>query len=440
MSVCAAPPFSRGGCTSARVSSPVDRRRLIALLAGASAILTSARAVSAASESHEEPTDWPAAIAELTQAVGEHPGHAAARQQLAVAYNNYGVSLGDRGQWALAIQQLQQAMALDSANQQFRENLTKVFFNQAQDAYQRHQVLEAVSALDQAITLTPNFPQGYALRGEIEYNRQKLKEAKAAWQRALALDPTQTALAERLRQVTQELPVESKFERLSQASFDLRYEEVIEHPVGFDVQETLLEARRLVGTDFACWPRHKLVVLIYSAESFHALRQETPDWVGGQFDGKIRVPMPSSQLNQATVKQILFHEYTHALVYDLTKGQCPTWMNEGLAEYEGRTQQAGSVARLARAYDTQRWIPWTELSAHISTSLPAEEVALAYEESYSIVAYLVKRYGFWRIRRILKAIAEGRSWDAALGEETRLTLDRLEANWRDWLPEWFAGG
>lgn len=385
--------------------------------------------------SEQESTHWSEVIARLRQELNQRPGHAQTRQQLAIAYNNYGVRLSEQGEWTLAVTQLKEAIRLDAANEQFRNNLRQVYLQQAQEVYARHQLNEAIRVLDQLLALDPTLAQAYALRGQIEYDRQKLKEAKAAWERALELDASQTHLRKRLAQLNQELPIESSFERLSQAYFDVRYEEALERPVGFDVRDALLEARRSIGSNLAYWPTHKFVVLVYTADQFQALRREMPDWVGAYFDGKIRMPLPSNQLDQAAVKQILFHEYTHALIHDLTKGTCPIWLNEGLAEYEGRTQRPGSLERLTAAHRANALIPWPELSEHISTTRPAEEVVLAYEQSYSLVAYLVGRYGFWRIRRILKAITEGKSWEEVLPQELRLKLSRVEANWREWLPK-----
>ncbi|OGX29055.1 MAG: hypothetical protein A3B78_03400 [Omnitrophica WOR_2 bacterium RIFCSPHIGHO2_02_FULL_67_20] len=135
------------------------------------------------------------------------------------------------------------------------------------------------------------------------------------------------------------------------------------------------------------------------------------------------------------VRQILFHEYAHALIHDLSGGQCPLWLNEGLAEYEGRTQLQGSLERLKKARDAEQLIPWPELSARFSPSLSGEEVALAYEQAYSIVAYLTSRYGFWRVRRLLKAVGGGQGWEAAFADEFRMKLPRLERQWLEWLPE-----
>ena len=386
----------------------------------------------------EDTTDWPTVISQLQRTAYERPGAASVREQLALAYNNYGVSLGNQRQWELAVQQLQDAIRLDGDNQQFQSNLGSIYLNQAYEAYHQHQLIQALRAVDEALKLKPDAAQGFALLGEIQYDRQQLKEAKASWERALELDPSLPQIPQRLAQLRQELPIESKFERLSQAYFDLRYEEGLERPAGFDIRDALLNARRRVGSDFAYWPKYKIVVLIYSAEQFRALREETPDWVAGQFDGKIRVPLPSAQLNTAMVTQILFHEYTHALIHDLAKGRCPAWLNEGLAEYEGRSQLRGTLPRLSAALGDNNLMPWVEISDHISTSLPADEVGLAYEQSYSLVAYLVERFAFWRIRRLLTAIGDNTPWQGALVAEVHTKLPRLEGQWRAWLPEFLA--
>lgn len=385
----------------------------------------------------EEPQDWPAIITALRREYHSNPGRAKTREQLALAYNNYGVSLNEQGLWELAARQLQDALQLDQDNAQFRKNLANVYMNQAQEAYDGHAVNEALATVERALQFDPNIAFAYTLIGEIEYGRQHLKEAKAAWEKALELDPNQPNVPERLSRVTEELPVESKFERVSQAYFDIRYQQELERPMGFDIRDALLEARREVGSDFAYWPKHKIIVLMYSAEEFRRLRQETPEWAAGQFDGKIRVPVPATKMDQALVRQILFHEYTHALIDDLAHARCPVWLNEGMAEYEGRTQMPGTIDRLKRVHAEGRLIPWAELAAHFSPSLPAEEVGLAYEQSYSVVAYIAFRHGFWHFRRLLKALGEGKSWEDAFAEEFNAKPTRIEQQWRQWLPELF---
>jgi tetratricopeptide (TPR) repeat protein len=408
-----------------------------ALLAGiaVAGLLTVGAGTSVLAEEILEPTDWPAAITRLRQQHHDRPGHAPTREQLAIAYNNYGVRLGEDGQWTPAIEQFREALRLEPSHALIRENFSHLYLTRAQAAYGEHRLRDALTMLDDALALNAELAAAYTLLGQIEYDRQRLKEAKAAWERAVALDPSQQEVAERLARLTEELAVESDFERLSQAYFDLRYEEHLERSAGFDLRDALLLARQEVGADFAYWPRYQLIVLIYSPESFRALREETPEWVGGQFDGKIRVPLPGGPFNLEQVRNILFHEYTHALVHDLAKGRSPHWLNEGLAEYEGRRQWSPPLRLLTAASEEGRLIPWSELSGRISAAGSAEEAVLAYEQSYSIVAYLVDRYGFWRIRRLLSALADGRPGEEALERECRATLPQLAHRWEEWLPK-----
>ena len=59
---------------------------------------------------------------------------------------------------------------------------------------------------------------------------------------------------------------------------------------------------------------------------------------------------------------------------------------------------------------------------------------MGYQESSSVIHYLVERYGFWRIRRILTALADGGTLSDVLDQEFHLKPGRLEAAWREWLP------
>lgn len=345
--------------------------------------------------------DWRGIIAQWRERVDRVPSDRQAREQLAIAYNNYAVTLADAGELDEAVEQLEEALRVEPANAQLQSNLAII----------------------------------YVKIGELEYNRQRLKEAKAAWEKALALRPDLPEVRAKLDQLNQELPVESNFEKLSQVYFDLRYTGQLERASGFDIQYLLLKARREVGSDFAYWPTHKIVVLLYTAEEFRRLRQQAPEWSAGQYDGKIRVPLPGQQLDTPTVTRILYHEYTHAVVYDLTNGLLPTWLNEGLAEYEAWKQDEPPWTFLRQALAQGRLLSWEALSASFSASATTTQAGLAYEQAHNIVRYLVERYRFWRIKRLLKAVKEGAPFEQALQQEFRLKPARLEEEWRTWLQE-----
>lgn len=382
-----------------------------------------------------EPTDWPSLISRLQQQLERLPGHAATRKQLATAHNNYGVSLANQQQLELAAGELEEAIRLDPSDPQFRRNLAAIILQKAQGVYEARKMKDAKELLEQVVTLNPDDASAYILLGEIEYNSQRLKEARAAWERALALNPELPELRTKLDQLNQELPVESQFEKLTQIYFDIRYAEEIPRAQSVDIRDQLLTARRDVGSDFQHWPKHRLVVLVYSAAQFRAVRQQMPDWVAGQYDGKIRVPLPGDGLDSEAVKRILTHEYTHAVVHDLTQHHCPVWLNEGLAEYQAWKRQIPPWPMLRQALANHTVIPWADLSQMFSTSSLGPDVALAYEQSHSIVHYLAERYGFWRFRRLLKVLASQAPWEQALADEFHTKVGRLEMNWKQWLSD-----
>lgn len=246
------------------------------------------------------------------------------------------------------------------------------------------------------------------------------------------MSPNFPGLESRLQKLQGELSVEKQFDRVGNAHFDLRFQDQIDRSTAFDLRGELDQARREVGRDFSYWPRRRTVVLIYSEEGFSKVRRG-PDWAAGLYDGKTRVPFPSNPAAQATVTSTLYHEYTHALIHDITHNKCPVWLNEGIAEYQEARTREPFLSHLQGAVEKKQLIPLASLDAAFK-SRDANVTGLAYQQSYSLVTYLVKKYRFYRLRRVLEAIGEDKSVEEAFHEEFRLTMSQLEQRWTPWLP------
>ena len=395
-----------------------------------------------ASPAKSRAEDWPEIIKSLKEAMWREPARENLKEQLALAYNNYAVEFSNQGKWDEAVAQMKEALKLEPERREFKRNLASIYVQQAADMRQpsrtrsgRTQDSTVRALLNEAINLDPQIAEAYLILGHLEYDGQRLKEAKRAWEKAKKINPNLPGLAEALGRIKDELPVEGDFDRVSHSYFDVRYENQLQSNVGADIQEMLLEARRNVGADFRYWPNYKLVALVYDGRTFRRMRQETPEWVGGQFDGKIRLPLPDGEFDQKQVKQIVFHEYTHALIYDLAKNRCPIWLNEGMAEYQGSRAGKRHSELLAQALQQDILIPWESLNSQFSTSLSPTQVGLAYQQSESIVEYLVQRYGFWRLRKILTAVSESQAVEEAITEEFHVSQARLQKDWRAWLSD-----
>jgi len=388
----------------------------------------------------EDPTpkegeDWASIVAQLSADVSRRPADGALRRQLAIAHNNHAVVLADQGHVEVARQHLENALRLEPSNPQFRVNLAAIHVRSAQAAYDARRLREARTALKRALDLDATMTGAYVLLGRVEYETQHLREAQAAWEQALRLDSALEDVREQLARVRQELPVESQLERVARASFDVRYPDDLSRVTGFDISNILVEARRGVGADFSYWTQRTIVVLVYREEQFRQVRQERPEWLAGEYDGKIRVPWPGTQYDEVAVRRILVHEFTHALLHELANNRLPTWFNEGLAEYQAWKGQTPPWTALRAARHAGRLAAWDELTRDFSLAVPVERLTLLYEQSHSIVCYLVERYGFWRLRRLVAAVGDETPLADAMSREFHLPVGQLEANWRHWLDQ-----
>ena len=391
--------------------------------------------------------NWPAMIQTLKQQVRSNPGDENLRNQLAIAHNNYAMALGNQKKWEEATRPMEEALRLDRHNVHFKENLSLVHLNHAFQLYQEpnrtysyksYRHLKAKGLVEKALRLNSKLAPAYVLLGDIEYDNQQLPKAELAWQKAQRLDPGMNGLASRLDRVGRESKVESDMNRVAGLHFTLRYDDSVERSTGFDMRRVLQKARLDVGRDFQYRPKHKIVVLLYSKETFRKVREGAPEWLAGMFDGKIRVPMPESERDLGSVKGTVVHEYTHAVVHELSRGRVPHWFNEGLAEYQeakfAKTSKPASSLRQALAAD--ELLPWNQIESLFS-GRSLRQVELGYHQSHSVVAYLAQRYGFWHMPRLLKQMAQGVSFEEALEQEFKSSAQRLEKDWKRWLPRFF---
>lgn len=378
--------------------------------------------------------DWPQIIRQLERRASSREG----REQLSVAYNNYALELANDGKFSDAESYMQKALKFDSQSKRLKQNFSVVLLNHAhallQDRRQssRGSAIKARSLARQSLRYDPTAAEPYVLIGDIEYDSQQLQRAKVAWEKANRLNPALSGIDARLQKLQSEFAVEKQFDRVGNLHFDLRFQDEIDRSTAFDLRGELDQARRDVGRDFSYWPRRQIVVLIYSEQGFAKVRRG-PDWAAGVYDGKIRLPFPNNPAAQETVKSTLYHEYTHALTHDITHNKCPVWLNEGIAEYQEARTREPYIEHLRAAVDSDRLIPLASLNSAFKNR-DANVAGLAYQQSFSLVTYLVQKFRFYRVRRVLESIGEDKTVDEAFDDEFRLTMPQLEQRWKRWLP------
>jgi len=302
-------------------------------------------------------------------------------------------------------------------------NLGNKYYREREISRARYTFLEAME-IDPANFVT------LRMLGEIAYFSQRLNDAKRYWEEALTIRPGDQSLSALLQKLKKEKIVEGKLDSSSLANFDIRYHGNNSNYNIYNIQGDLLEAYQEIGYDFNYYPVRSIVVLLYTGQEFSQIR-DTPNWVGALYDGKIRLPGKSNQLTAAEIKNILWHEYTHALINDATGNNCPRWLHEGLAQFQQAKVLPIDQRPLDYAVRHGSLIPLSQLDRAFGFNQSADKARLAYAQAYSLTNYLIERYGFWKINVILQELKKGRGWRDVFEEELLISGPELEREWRE---------
>jgi len=134
-----------------------------------------------------------------------------------------------------------------------------------------------------------------------------------------------------------------------------------------------------------------------------------------------------------TLRTTLKHELCHLLLHrHIREGALPKWLDEGVAQWtsDGMAEivMGRSRAILERAALTGHYIPLQNLEDFF----PRTETALllAYEESKSVVEYIIQKFGEERLMRVIGHLREGHDINEALERSLRLSVYELEDQWR----------
>ncbi len=165
---------------------------------------------------------------------------------------------------------------------------------------------------------------------------------------------------------------------------------------------------------------------------------ECPPWSAActDYHGKIIY----TYLNQARMKATIAHELAHIIFREYVGyGNLPLWLDEGMASYI-ENLIAGSelniyLSVLKQKIHNNDYILFKDISEIDYYSLSqksAQEVSLFYLESFSIVKFLVKRYGRSDFGTFLFYLKRGDNLNSAVSKAftSASSFDDLEKPWK----------
>jgi len=280
-----------------------------------------------------------------------------------------------------------------------------------------------------ALELDPREKRAYQFLGDMASRNDDLGSAAAHWEKALELDPSNTALKAKLERIRREYRTEKDFSRDVNSHFSVKYEGREKIEAGRIILRILEDAYGEVGRALSYYPDHENAVILYTNQQFQEVT-DAPGWSGGIYDGKIRIPIGGIENETPGLRRLLLHEYTHAVVRAITPRRVPTWLNEGLAQYfEGRDAEPRQREMLRQMMRAGKIPALTGLEGSF-LGLNSAQASYAYLLSLSAVRHMVDRYGMYRVKMVLEELSGGADTARAIQTALLVSYDEFERGWK----------
>ncbi len=296
--------------------------------------------------------------------------------------------------------------------------------------FMRHEDGEARTYLLASLAAREDYAPTHKLLGLLDYRKGLTREAIERLSLSLRLDPADDESAFLVKRLKSEAGVLTTFPSVSIKHFKLKIDPKIPRNLATRIQVELERNYAGLGKALGVWPRNKVPVVLYSQGRFYEATG-SQHWVGGFYDGQIKLPVPVEVDEKSPafrkLLEVLRHEYVHLLIVELA-AECPMWLNEGIAQYfEASYTRDAVYSRLKDSKEIR--IPLKKMPARLGK---IDDVALArwvYLQGLGFVEFLAEKYKPFRLRLLLRAIAEEHSAAAAFERIYGRSTGELEKEW-----------
>ncbi|MGE5278039.1 MAG: hypothetical protein ACM3SU_13660, partial [Acidobacteriota bacterium] len=305
---------------------------------GLAAALLLALAVAARSEPAQAAEPAPDLARELA-AIRKRPAPAGPgtprARELARDLSRIGDGYLEIGETGRAIELLEEAYGWDEQNGVVLAELTLAYVREENFPFARFYLELA----EQRAVHAP--PEIYATLGDVYYALNRVEDAVLAWEQFERLQGNDPLILRRLARAKQELSLSRGQRLLQEPDFSIYSDEAISPDVVERIADRLAESYGAQSGFFQTRLDGPQVVMLYAGRAYFSL-VSVPEWVGGVFDGKIRISIDPDLGVTPALEGVLAHELAHALVRKASGDRAPGWLHEGLAQWaEGKRLVVG---------------------------------------------------------------------------------------------------
>jgi tetratricopeptide (TPR) repeat protein len=362
----------------------------------------------------------------------QEPANPAIQNNLAVTYNNAAMDSQKNGNFDAAYKYMKEAYNLDPQSVRLKKNFAYMLTGESARRYKEKSGKDIIGLLEESAGYDNSLTDTFFLLGQAYYDTDKYPEAKLNWEKAQSLDPANEIIKQRLEKLNREIAAGGGSDDADRYHFKVRYDGAQMWVASHEVLNILEDAYNNAGWKLQIFPEQPVTVIIYTQEQFQTVSGMS-DWFAGAYDGKIRLRKIDAEGDQKRLRQIVYHEYMHAIMHYVAGNNVPTWLNEGIAQcYENmpdKTELNWSEKKLIKER-LDRGLP--EMSAvdqmfHSTTS--QADVNFAYAFSKGFVAYLIEKGWDINIKNMLGELASGSTADSAFEKIYCRSIEQMRSDW-----------
>ncbi len=376
-------------------------------------------------------SDWHHVIGLLKSAHILIPDNDTIKMNLAITYHNRAISLIKEDDIEEAQDCILDALDLYPSDTNFRKTYSSIqvlYARAIKDNYISGDNIDEI--LVEAIQFDNDNIVAYLDLGQFFYEQDNFDKAEYYWNNALKKSPEDYGIGERLEKLRREKENDSNYNSIENFNFIVKYRGRKRQDIAKKALALLQKAYTQIGFALNYYPDKEIYVLIYTDDEYKKVTR-VPDWSAGLYDGRIRINLNDSQ-NSDTLEKRLYHEYTHALLHQITLGNIPCWFNEGLAQYyePGSKLTDQEIKYLRDLAGKKKLVAWSSMLKSFTSINNYKKVALYYLSSKSIVNFMSKKYGSRVFQFILDEMYNGKTYAEAIRSICYVEIDELEIYWK----------
>jgi tetratricopeptide (TPR) repeat protein len=317
----------------------------------------------------------------------------------------------------------EQFQAMQSFAAQQRNLLLASLEGQAFAMLMKSEFSSALELSEKARKLNPQSARLASLSGWARYRLNQLDAAIADLRLAQKLQPNANVAA-LLEQATRDRETEGDFGEGESQHFVIRYHGGASRQLASELIRILEEHFQFLAGELHFTPAEPITVIVYTREAFRELTG-VPDWAGALNDGRIRVPVQGLETVPEALSRSLKHELTHSFLYQKTQGHCPTWLQEGVAQWMAGRRVGRDATQLLAMFQNGQRKPLRSLEGNWM-KFSSGESWFSYQWSLAVVEGIEADSGSDGLDRLLDAERTESSGEAALLQGLRTNYPSLD--------------